>query len=132
MLGVDQLPAEGFSSDHRTRDRRHQDQLRPFTEEPADRGERGLGRARVGFGRDQLRLGGFEVALGDDLLLDLARQVVPDRLGAVRRVEQEHGAGNRRLQHVETVEKIELVAGDEIGPADEIGGKDRPRPEAQM
>jgi hypothetical protein len=67
-----------------------------------------------------------------DLLLDLARQVAPDRLRTVRRVEQEDRAGHRRLQHVEAVEEIEVMAGHEACPADQIGRTDRPRPEAQV
>ncbi len=65
----------------------------------------------------------------DDLLLHLARQVVPDRVRAVRRVEQEDGAGGGVLEHVDLVEELELVAGDEAGLLDQVGRADRPRAE---
>ncbi len=68
----------------------------------------------------------------DDAFLDRQRQVVPHRVRPVGRVEQEGGALPRRAQHVQPFQEVELVAGDEIGMADEIGGADRCRAEAQM
>jgi hypothetical protein len=57
--------------------------------------------------------------------LDFARQAVPDRVGPERSVEQEDAAGLECLEHVEAVEEIELVAGDEGGTPDQVGRADR-------
>ena len=51
----------------------------------------------------------------DHLLLHLARQVVPHRVRGVRRVEQEDRARGGVLEHVDLVDELELVAGDEPG-----------------
>ena len=51
----------------------------------------------------------------DDLLLHLARQLVPDLVGGQRRVQQERRARRGVLEHVDLVDELELVAGDEAG-----------------
>ena len=53
--------------------------------------------------------------LVEDLLLRLARQLVPHLVRPVGAVEQEGGAGPRERQHVELLHELELVAGDEVG-----------------
>ena len=57
----------------------------------------------------------------DDLLLHLARQLLPDLVGGERRVQQEHRARRRVLEHVDLVQELELMAGDEAGAVDQIG-----------
>ena len=57
----------------------------------------------------------------DELLLHLARQVVPDLVRAVRGVEQEDAARAGELQDVELLQERELVAGDEVRRADQVG-----------
>ena len=71
-------------------------------------------------------------ALGEDRLLHLARQVVPQLVRRVGRVEEEHRARGRALQHVVVLEQLELVAGHEAGAADEVGRAQRARAEAQV
>ena len=61
----------------------------------------------------------------DDLLLHLARQVVPDLVGREWGVQQERRARRRVLEHVDLVDELELVAGDEPGAIDEIRRSDR-------
>ena len=71
-------------------------------------------------------------ALADEVLLHRARQLVPDLVGTERAVEQEHRAVDRLAQHVDALDELELVAGDEPGALHEVGRADRPRPEAQV
>ncbi len=70
--------------------------------------------------------------LGEDLLLHRARERVPHLAGRLRAVEQQRRAVGRAAEHVGAVEQPELVAADEAGPLDEVGGPDRLRPEAQV
>ena len=58
----------------------------------------------------------------------LARQVVPDLVGAVRAVEQERRAVLGHAQHVGPLEQAELVAGHEVGALDQVRGADRRGP----
>ena len=71
-------------------------------------------------------------ALGEDLLLDRARQRVPDLVGRVPAVEQQRRAGRCPAEHVDLVEQPELVAADEARVLHEVRRPDRPRPEAQV
>ena len=50
----------------------------------------------------------------DDLLLHLARQLVPDLVRPERGVQQERRRRARVLEHVEFLEEVELVARDEV------------------
>ena len=52
-------------------------------------------------------------ALVEDALLHFARELRPDLVGAVGRVEQEDAARRGALEDVEAVEEARLVAGDE-------------------
>jgi hypothetical protein len=60
-----------------------------------------------------------------DAALDRGRQVLPQLVGRVRRVEQERAAVADVAEHVEAVEQPELVAGDEVGFLDQVGRADR-------
>ena len=51
----------------------------------------------------------------DDRLLNLGREVVPDFVGWVGRVEQESRSRAGGFEHVDPVQKVELVASDEGG-----------------
>ena len=53
----------------------------------------------------------------DDRLLDRPRQVIPDLIRAKRRIQQERGTRLRRSENVHALQKLELVAGDEVGLA---------------
>ena len=64
-------------------------------------------------------------ALGDELALDLHREVVPDLIGAPRAVQQEGRPRARVLEHLQVLEQSELVASDEVGVVDEVGRADR-------
>ena len=55
--------------------------------------------------------------LGEDLLLDGARQRIPDLVRRVPAVEQQRRAGRRAAEHVDLVEQPELVAADEARAA---------------
>ena len=70
--------------------------------------------------------------LVDDLVLDLARQVLPDLVLGVGRVQQEGAARHRVLEHVVALEEAELVAGHEVRLLDEVGGADGAGAEAQV
>ena len=58
--------------------------------------------------------------------------MVPDLGCRIRAVEQEGRARRRGPEHVEALQKRELVAGHEIGPVDEVRRVNRPRAEAQV
>ena len=70
--------------------------------------------------------------LADDRFLDFLGQGVPDLVLAEGGVQQEGGALRRGIQHVVFLEEAGLVAGDEVGLLDEVGGTDRAGPEAEM
>ena len=42
-------------------------------------------------------------------LLELARQLVPQLVRGIRRVDQHHRSGRRQLEHVQPVDELELV-----------------------
>ncbi len=69
----------------------------------------------------------------DDLLLHRTRQAGPStsrgRYGAVQ---QERRAVLRHRQHIQALQKIELMAGHETGARNQIAGADRPGAEAEM
>ena len=98
-----------------------------------DREEAGLhdgvdARAHAGALGEVVGVDGEEAELLlDDLLLHLARQLVPDLVGGERRIQQERGAGRRVLEDVDLVDELELMAGDEAGAVDEVRRADRPR-----
>ena len=70
--------------------------------------------------------------LVDQLPLDATRQVVPDLVRPVRGVEQERRPVPGGLEDLRLAEQPELVAGDEVGLLDEVGGADGLGPEAQV
>ncbi len=70
--------------------------------------------------------------LGEDRLLDLARQSIPELVGWVRRVEKEGRTVRSPIEHVETFEETELVTGDEPCLPDQVARLDRSRTESQM
>ena len=59
-------------------------------------------------------------------------QPLPGLGQVVGAVEQEHPTDIDAGQQIEALHEIPLVAGHEGGPLDQVGGADRPRPEAQM
>ena len=72
-------------------------------------------RAHAGFLRDRIGVDDVEPQLLlDDLLLHVERQLVPDRRRRERRVQQKHRRRLRRLEHVVPLEKLELMAPDEM------------------
>ena len=70
--------------------------------------------------------------LVDQLLLHVARQVVPDLVCRVGAVQQEGGALAGEVEHLHALEQAELVAGQKVGLGDEIGGADLLGTEAQV
>jgi hypothetical protein len=68
----------------------------------------------------------------DDLLLYLARQMVPGFTRAVRAVQQKCRVRLRRGEHVNPIEKLKLMASNEVGPIDEVSRFDLPRTEPQV
>ena len=70
--------------------------------------------------------------LGEDLLLDRARQRVPHPIRRVLAVEQQRRARRGPVEHLGALEQPELVAADEAGLRDEVRRADRLRPEAQV
>ena len=73
----------------------------------------------------------LELAI-DQRLLHFARQMVPDLVGAIGAVEQKGAAGPGLAQHVDAAQEVELVAGDEMRLADQVGRGDRLVAEAQV
>ncbi len=89
--------------------------------------------AHAGLGRDGQGVDHPQVdVLVDQESLDTGRQVLPDLVRAVRRVEQQRRPVARGLEDLGLAQQAELVAGDEVGLLDEVGRADRFRPEAQM
>ncbi len=70
--------------------------------------------------------------LRQDLLLHLARQMIPDLPGTVDSVQQEHRTGTGILQHVELLQELELMTGDEVSIMDQVLRADGARTETQM
>ena len=68
----------------------------------------------------------------DDLLLHLARQLIPDPIGRERAVQQERRALIRVAQHVNAFQERELVASHEVRARDEIARFERFWTEAQV
>ncbi len=81
---------------------------------------------RVGVDHVELQL------LVDDLLLHGARQVIPDLVRAVGRVQQERASGNGPLEHVDPLQERPLVTGDEVRPGDEVRAAERLGAEAKV
>jgi hypothetical protein len=82
---------------------------------------------------DGVGVDGVELELlGDDLILDLAGEVVPDLIGLEGGVEEEGGAFLGPAEHVEAFQEGELVAGDEAGVGDEVGAADGIGAEAEV
>ena len=71
-------------------------------------------------------------ALVDQLLLHLARQLLPDLVGRVGRVQQEDRPLRRVFEHVDPFQELELMARDEPGLRDQIGRPDRTGARAQV
>ncbi len=86
---------------------------------PAHREEAGLhdgvdAPAHAGLARHLVCIDDVNAQLArDDLLLHLARQMIPNFIGRVRRVEQEGRAAIGRREHIHPFEKRELMASDE-------------------
>ena len=70
--------------------------------------------------------------LRDERLLQRRRQLGPDLVLGIGRVQQERSAGNQRFGHVVFLEERRQMAGHEIGAADQIGRTDRLGPEPEM
>ena len=70
--------------------------------------------------------------LGEELLLHRAGQCVPDLIRGQRGVEQERGLRRSPVEHLGTLEQLELVAADEARLGDQISSADRFRAEAQV
>ena len=70
--------------------------------------------------------------LVDQELLDVGRQVIPDLVGTIRRVEEERRAGLREVEDLDLVEEPELVACDEVGRVDQVGRSRGHGAEAQV
>ena len=70
--------------------------------------------------------------LGQDPLLDLLSQRVPDLGGRRRGVEQQGGAGCRALEHLRPLDQRRVVAADEPGRVDQVRGPDGVRPETEV
>ena len=70
--------------------------------------------------------------LGEDLLLNRARERVPDAVRGMSAVEQERRSRCRPIEHLGALEQPEVVAADEAGLRDEVGRANRFGPEAQV
>ena len=71
--------------------------------------------AHAGVARDLIGVDHIKLcALRNELLLNRAREMVPDFILAERAVEQECAAGNQGAEHVVALEEYPLVTGDEI------------------
>src|SRR5262249_29653920 len=68
----------------------------------------------------------------NDLLLHIARQMIPNFFGSIRAVEKYHSTFHRVLQYIESLKKTELVNRDKTRFMDQVCALDRPRAEAQM
>ena len=89
--------------------------------------------AHLGFAGDLVGVDDVELeSAGDELLLDLGREVVPDGVGAVDRVEEDGGTLRGGGQAVELLEEAEHVHRDELGLVDEVGRVDRGLAEAEV
>ena len=71
-------------------------------------------------------------ALGLDLGLHPRGDVGPAGLGRPGAVEQQRGPWGGQLQQVELLQEIPVVAGHQLGLADQVGGADRLGAEAQV
>jgi hypothetical protein len=107
-------------------------------QQPADLEERGL-HDRVDAPRETRGAGdGVRVDREDPRLpveqdlLHVRGQVPPDLVGGEGGVEEHRAALAQRTEHVELRQQSELVAGDEVGPVDEVGRLDRGVGEAQV
>ncbi len=67
-----------------------------------------------------------------DLLLGTARQLVPHLFRRVGAVQQEGGSVSSGSQYIELLDKVKLMAGDEVGRLDEIRCLDWVGPKPQM
>ena len=70
--------------------------------------------------------------LVDDLLLRFDGDAVPDLVGAVGTVQQERSSLDGRGQHVKLFDENRLMAGNEVGLADEVGSLDGTGAESQV
>src|SRR6202140_2587041 len=68
----------------------------------------------------------------DDLLLEFPGQVIPHFGGSKRRIQQHARARNGPRQHVHVFDEREMVAADEIGSINQIGGANWQRAKPQM
>ena len=68
----------------------------------------------------------------DDAFLGLARQVLPNFLGAIQAVEQEGSLWHGKPEHIEAFEEAKLVAGHKLRLADQVRGANGLWPEAQV
>ncbi len=90
-------------------------------------------RAQLAFAGDFLGVDDIEPCLFlVQYRLHILRQSIPHLFGAVRCVEQENAAGFQPLGHLVFIDKLQLVAADEIGFIHQIGGINRLFTDAQM
>ena len=68
----------------------------------------------------------------DEIALRFRREIVPDYLRPMRRVQQQRPARHETLRHVHALEEDGLMTRHEVRRRDEIRGTNRLRPEAQM
>ncbi len=68
----------------------------------------------------------------NEFFLDRARQVIPDLIWPIRRVQEEGSSGNEGLCYVIPFQEDRLVAGHEVGLRDEVGRANRARSEPEV
>ena len=68
----------------------------------------------------------------NDIFLDFPGQVLPDFFRSINGIEQESAAFYRVLKHIEPLQEGELVAGNELGVADQVWSPDRFGTKAQV
>jgi len=89
--------------------------------------------AELEFLRDRVGIDDVELqALGDNLLLDFARDFVPHLIRPERTVEQERGALFRHSEHIVALEESKLMDRNEICLVDQVGTPDLVRPKAKV
>ena len=96
--------------------------------------ENGVGAAaHTGLFSDRVGVDDVELqVLRDDRFLNALRQVRPDFVFAVGAVDEERGVLFGFRQHIDLVDELPLMAGDEVRAVDQIGTFDRTRAEAQV
>ena len=70
--------------------------------------------------------------LGNDLLLNVAWEVVPNFVWSIRAIEQKRGARHGRVQHVQPFQEGKLMASDKVRLVHKVAGANRFRTEPQV